>query len=250
MEKRKIVITGAAGNIGTKLRKAFMDKYDLILIDKKRIDAANAICADLSSYDENWAKHFKNGSTVIHLAANPHEDARWQELLPDNIDSVLNVCQACAQKNVERLIFAGSCHTMGGYKDKNIDLITGDMEPLPDCDYGVSKLIGERICKSYSNRYSLSVICLRIGWVPRGDKRPNKEIGPWLRSLWLSNRDLVQVFEKTIEAKNIRFKILYAVSNNEEMHWDLETTMKTLGYKPRDGINNRVPGRKERKAGK
>ena len=127
---------------------------------------------------------------------------------------------------------------MGGYRDKNIDLITADMEPLPDCDYGASKLIGERICKSYSERYSLSVICLRIGWVPRQDKIPSIETSPWLRSLWLSNRDLVQVFEKSIESKTIKFEILYAMSDNKGMNWDLDTTVDTLDYKPQDGMNN------------
>jgi len=112
------------------------------------------------------------------------------------------------------------------------------MEPLPDCDYGASKLIGERICKSFSEGYPLSVICLRIGWVPRGDKRPGKEIDPWLRDLWLSNRDLVQVFEKSIEAKDIKFEILYAMSNNKGMNWDLKSTMNMLGYQPMVSINN------------
>jgi len=237
MKKRRVLITGAAGNIGTKLRKAFKDKYDLILLDKKRVDAPNSICADLRDYDAKWVQHFEQVSTVIHLGANPHMDASWEKLIPDNIDSVLNVCQACVEKKVERLIFASSCHTMGGYKDKNVDLTTVDMEPLPDCDYGISKLIGERICKSYSGRYPLSAICLRIGWVLRGDKRPGMKTDPWLRSLWLSNRDLVQVFEKSIEAKNIKFEILYAMSNNKGMNWDLHTTMKILNYKPRDGKN-------------
>lgn len=234
MPKKRILITGAAGNIGTKLSSAFAAKYDLILLDRKKIDVPTAICADLSTYDKNWATYFEHISAVIHLAANPNERARWQELIRDNIDSVLNVCHACVKNKVARLIFASSCHTMGGYRHKNVDLITPDMEPLPDCDYGVSKVIGERICNSFSELYPLSVICLRIGWVPREDKRPSKETSPWLRSLWLSNRDLVQVFQKSIEAKRLEFKILYAMSNNKGMNWDLDTTMKTLNYQPRD----------------
>ena len=92
MAKKRVLITGAAGNIGTKLRNAFKDKYDLILLDRRKLDAENAMCADLANYDSNWAKHFENVSTVIHLAGNPYEGASWQELIPDNIASVLNVC--------------------------------------------------------------------------------------------------------------------------------------------------------------
>jgi len=151
MGKRKVLITGAAGNIGIKLSNAFKDKYDLILLDKNRIDAANTICADLRDYDSNWVQYFANVSRVIHLAGNPYTDARWRELIPDNIDSVLNVCQACVEKKVERLILSSSCHTMGGYKDKDIDLITADMEPLPDSDYGISKLIRNFCTNNWGN---------------------------------------------------------------------------------------------------
>ena len=114
MGKRRILITGAAGNIGTKLRNAFKDKYDLILLDKKQGGIEGIIWADLKDYDGDWNKHFKNVSTVIHLAGNPCIDAYWEELVPDNIDSVLNVCQACVEEKVGRLIFASSCHTIGG----------------------------------------------------------------------------------------------------------------------------------------
>lgn len=237
MRKRRIVITGAAGNIGGKLRNGLKDKYDLVLLDKRSLDHHNFIHADLRDYDESWVKHFGKVSTVIHLAGNPNNNASWEELIPDNVDSVLNVCQACAEKGVERLIFASSCHTMGGYRDKSIHRITADMRPVPDCSYGISKLIGERICKSYSERYTLSTICLRIGWVPRRKKTPDVGSDFWLKSLWLSDRDLIQVFEKTIEVRHIKFKVLYAMSNNEGMIWDLQTTMETLNYTPQDGLN-------------
>jgi len=236
LKDRIVVITGAAGNIGSKLSYAFKDKFDLILLDKKENKDKNIGYADFSKYDINWADHFSNVSTVIHLAGNAHEDAKWEELYSDNISAVLNVCHVCLERGVKRLVFASSCHPMRGYMNTDIKLITADMKPLPDCSYGVSKVIGEIICKSFSERYSLSVICLRIGWVPHGDKRPNSKSGQWLRSLWLSNRDLSQIFERSILVKGIKFKILYAMSNNKEMIWDLKTSIKTLNYKPQNGM--------------
>jgi nucleoside-diphosphate-sugar epimerase len=236
LKKKRIVITGAAGNIGSKLSYAFKDKFDLVLLDRKGNEEENIGYADFSEYDGNWTNHFSHVSTVLHLAGNPHEDAEWEELFSDNIDAVLNICHACVERRVERLIFASSCHTMGGYMNTDITHITADMKPIPDCSYGISKVIGERICKSFSKRYALSVICLRIGWVPHGDKRPNSKSDRWHRSLWLSNRDLSQIFEKSILVKGIRFKILYAMSDNKGMVWDLNTTMKTLHYRPQDSI--------------
>jgi uronate dehydrogenase len=236
LKQRTIVITGAAGNIGGKLICALKGKFDLVLLDRKENKDENITYADFSMYDINWTKHFSDVSTVLHLAGNPHQDAAWEELFSDNIDAVLNICHACAEKKVERLIFASSCHTMGGYLNADINRITTGLKPLPDCPYGISKVIGERICKSFSERSSLSVICLRIGWVPHGDRKPTNESDRWHRSLWLSNRDLSQIFERAILAEGIKFEILYAMSNNKEMAWDLETSIKTLNYKPQDGI--------------
>lgn len=236
MKKRRILITGAAGNIGGKLIYALKDKFDLVLLDRKENKDENIIHADFSIYDVNWTKHFSDVSTVLHLAGNPHEDAEWEELFSDNIAAVLNICHACVEKGVERLVFASSCHTMAGYMNTDIKLITAVLKPLPDCPYGTSKVIGEGICRSFSERSSLSVICLRIGWVPRSDKKPNSESSRWRRSLWLSNRDLSQIFERAILAGDIKFEILYAMSNNKEMVWDLETSIKILNYKPQDGI--------------
>jgi len=68
LKVRRIVITGAAGNIGSKLSYAFKDKFDLILLDKKENKDKNIGYADFSKYDINWADHFSNVSTVIHLA--------------------------------------------------------------------------------------------------------------------------------------------------------------------------------------
>jgi len=235
--KRRVLITGAAGNIGSKLIDAFEQKYDLVLLDKRRLGRGDFVHADFRHYDYRWVRHFERVSTVLHLAANSDENATWEYLIPDNIESVLNVCHACIQKKVGRLIFASSCHTMGGYRNKNLDLITVDMKPLPDCDYGVSKLIGESICKSFSEKYPLSVICLRIGWVPLEKGIPNVEENIWLKSLWLSTRDLIQVFFRAVESKGIRFKILYAMSKNRGMNWDLSATMRTLNYTPQDGLS-------------
>ena len=65
VERKRVLIAGAAGNIGGKLRNAFKDKYDLILLDRKRIEGENMICADLKKYDDGWIKHFENVSIVI-----------------------------------------------------------------------------------------------------------------------------------------------------------------------------------------
>lgn len=237
LESRRILLTGACGNIGKKLSVGLRQLYDAVLLDRIADDETGIEYADFTQFREDWACRFPSVDVVVHLAANPHTNANWSELLPDNVDSVLNVCTACVRGGVRHLVFASSCQTMEGYRDRDAGLITADLEPLPVNSYGVSKLIGEKICRHYADHYQLSVVCLRIGWVPRGgDHVARTASNAWLRRKWLSGKDLIHVFSRAIEAEGIGFGIFYAVSNNVGMRWDLDPARRVLGYRPEDGI--------------
>ena len=81
-EPRTVLITGACGNIGRKLRAAWADVYDLVLIDKiADDDDPEVIVADLAILDDDWITHFHGVDTVVHLAANTDEFASWDDLI-------------------------------------------------------------------------------------------------------------------------------------------------------------------------
>ena len=113
-EPRTVLITGACGNIGRKLRAAWADVYDLVLIDRVAgEDDEDIITADLEILDDDWITHFHGVDTVVHLAANTDEFASWDDLIGPNLDALANVFHAAALAGVERLIFASSNHVMG-----------------------------------------------------------------------------------------------------------------------------------------
>jgi len=115
---RSVLITGASGNIGSKLRAAWKEKYDLVLIDRAaEPDDSEVIVADLAEFDDEWIGEFHGVDTVVHLAANPDEFSTWEELERPNLDALCNVFHAAALAGVERLVFASSNHAMGGYRE-------------------------------------------------------------------------------------------------------------------------------------
>lgn len=237
-EMRAVLITGASGNIGRKLRAAWEGFYDLVLIDKEP-DAdpdSDVIVADLAEFDEGWITHFHGVDTVIHLAANPNDSAAWEDLVGPNMDTLANVLNAAALASVERVIFASSNHAMGGYRDVPGVPITVDLPPKPDGPYGGTKLVGERIGKSLAKAFNVTFVALRIGWNQHGANHPSTLPDDWSKSIWLSDGDMVRLFECAVEADlaENQFVVVNGVSNNRGTRWDLTTAADLLGFTPQD----------------
>jgi uronate dehydrogenase len=251
---RTVLITGAAGNLGSKLRRHLQGRYDLRLIDRDPRGDAAIVQADLAQWDRRWVELFSGAGAVVHLAADPMAHQIWPHLIGPNIDGTIHMFQAAAQSGVQRVIFASSNHVMGGYQDDpNPARLTTEVPPRPgtrylvsgeardSTPYGCGKLFGERLGKYYSEVHGLSVIALRIGWVRPGENLARDippERGPWFRLMWLSNRDFCQLMDRCLEADaSLRFAVLNGMSANTGMRWDIEQTRKVLGYEPQDDVN-------------
>lgn len=251
---RTVLITGACGNLGTKLRHHLKGRYDLRLLDISPGDDGEVLEVDLRKWNNDWVRHFVGVDTVVHLAAKARTSLEWHEVIEPNLDAVLNVYNAAAMSNVRRVVFASSNHAMGRYKDiDEPDVIGPDTVVRPgtligrgerhhdSLPYGALKLVGERIGKSYADALGLSTIALRIGWVKEGENptpRPDQS-DSWLRLMWMSNRDMCQLFEKCITADHaIRFAVLNGMSNNTGMRWDIASARELIGYEPEDGFES------------
>jgi NAD+ dependent glucose-6-phosphate dehydrogenase len=248
---RRVLITGAAGNLGSKLRRHLDGRCELVLLDI-RATGDGILGADLSQWDENWVKAFQGAEAVVHLAGNPLAYAAWPELVAPNIDAMLNVYEASARAGVGRFIFASSNHVMGGYQTEPNVRITPHLPPRPGLRYitggaereshayGTTKLFGERTGKHYSETRAMVVIALRIGWVWRGQNTPAElplDRGPWFRNMWLSDRDFLHLMDCCLTATLPQpFLVVNGMSDNTGMAWDLSDTRRLLGYQPKDDV--------------
>lgn len=237
---RTILITGASGNLATKLIEAWGETYDLLLLDIDPHGREEIVRADLSVFDEEWLRYFELADTVIHLAANPNELATWEELERPNLDAMANVFGACIMTGVERVIFASSNHVMGGYRELGDMPITTDLPPRPGNAYGASKLMGERLGKSLADSTQTTFIALRLGWCQNGRNRPDTLPDDWARSLWLSNGDMVRLFTAAVETDlDPIYYVLNGLSNNRGSRWDIMVTERTLGFVAEDDAYRR-----------
>lgn len=233
-----VLITGAVGNLGRKLREAWAGRYEVIGLDQRDDpDDPGVAVADLADWSDDWVDLCDEADVVIHLAANPSDRASWEELYRPNMDALANVVLAAATSGVERFIFASSNHAMGGYRELS-GPITEDLVPRPGNPYGATKLMGERLGRSVSAALGMTFIGLRIGWCQDGANRPETLPDDWSRSIWLSNDDLVRLLTCAVEAEIDpgSFLIVNGISDNAATRWSLDEARRRLGYEPRDGI--------------
>lgn len=246
MEK-EIGITGAAGQIGTLLR-ANLEKKCLFRYYTQKPQSFQSTVVDLSQQNL-VAGIFERLDTLIHLAAEPDPLAGWESVRKNNIEAMYNVMEECRKAGVRKVIFASTHHvqhgntmgeTPGTFDLNNEAMMKLSDETNPDSLYAVSKLFGEDLGKLYSERFGMSFIALRIGWVEL-DENPSKYLGTihedYLKAFFLSQNDCIRGFEHAIE-KESPYLVAYLISNNPRHIFDLDETRRELGFSPIDSIDD------------
>ena len=247
VERKKVLITGAAGLVGGVLREGLAADYDVSGVDMRPVDGIECLVADTTDL-EAVLPAYNGVDTVIDLASAPDQDIPWDVVYANNLPSTYNALEAARRAGARRVIFASSNHATGNYEDDepyasivagrydglepgNFPLVTVDMPIRPDGPYGIGKAFGEAAGRYYSDRHGLSVICLRIGTL----NREGRPLVPRHFATLLSHRDLVQLVCRCIEAPDaVRFAIFYGVSGNTWRFWDISNSRELAGYEPED----------------
>jgi uronate dehydrogenase len=200
---KTILITGAAGDVGTHLRRELAGKYRIRASDLRPLEKVaqeSYMRADISKMADAL-RITKGVDAIVHLGGYSVEGP-W-----------------------EGILFPTSNHAVGFYRrDQTID---HRVYIKPDSRYGVSKVFGEALGSLYADKYGMQVYCMRIGNV-----NP-KPIDKRRLSIWFSPRDLAQLVTVGIEHPDIRFEIVYGISGNKRAWYDNANAAR-LGYKPQD----------------
>lgn len=241
-KKKLVLLTGAAGRIGTTLRREWGGHYNLRLLDMRAIkDAPDSITADLRDFRALW-QACRGVDTVVHLAAHPTEGDFHTQLLPHNLEGLYNMFEAAHQAQVRRFIFASTVQTIGGWGGKR--LVTGRMVPRPISVYGATKIFGEALGRYYSDQRGMSVVCVRIGWFTDNDNFPKGFQKHRGFCIAVTGRDLAQLIRLAIDAPDLKYEILHGASDNDDCPMDWFYAQRLLGYQPQDGFREGKQSRK------
>lgn len=222
----RVVITGAAGRLGTILSDGLRRPHrELVLSDLTAITASDLEThrVDLTGYDE-VTDLLSGADAVVHLAGIPDE-APFGELMAANMWATRNVFEAARETGVRHVVYASSAHVVGMYRPD--DQLTPDTPPAPDSMYAVTKLFGENVGQLYARKHDMAVTCLRIG-----SFRPTPENGRQLAT-WLSPADAVQLFDRCLDNPPTGMRVLYGVSANARGWW-VDDAAATIGYSAAD----------------
>ncbi len=223
---KTVLITGAAGDVGSHLRRELAGKYRLRLSDKRPLKPGKGqafVKADVSKMADAL-RITKGVDAVVHLGGYSVEGP-WPAILQANIVGCYNVFEAARRNGVKRIVFPTSNHAVGFYRrDQTID---HRVYPRPDSRYGVSKVFGEALGSLYADKYGLQFLMIRIGNVNPApiDKRR--------LSIWCSPRDIARLVSIGVDHPDIRFEIVYGISANKRAWYDNSNAFR-LGYRPQD----------------
>ncbi|MFA9477013.1 NAD-dependent epimerase/dehydratase family protein [Phycisphaerales bacterium AB-hyl4] len=242
-KRRRVLVTGAAGRIGSYFAEHSHARYDLTLIDQPGTDLATLASygrtaeADIGNL-EQLKQHFQGIDTVVHLAAGPSPSEVWETVLKTNIVGTYNVFVAAKAADCRRVVFASSIHAVSAYP---VDVQVKPDDPVNPGDlYGVSKCFGEAMARFMATQHGLSAIAIRIGgFQPLESARDPDKIG--MMNAFVSRRDLNQLIQCCIDNESLRFAIAHGLSKNVFNQMDISETREMLGYEPQDDFSEENP---------
>lgn len=236
----RILITGAAGNIGLELSRYLYKQHELTLVDidfnqfPEGVKAGARIVEHDLTKSEAWKGLLEEVEYVIHLAGNPNPDASFDELWQLNYLVPQYLYQeALEAKHLKRIIFASSIHAVDGYPAGKQIAVSDAVRPSGM--YGVSKIYLEALANYYAFNEGIEAIGIRIGDFKASDDTLIPEMDLYGLAQVLTAADMNHLVDCCLDAKlSTPYLLVNGQSNNSFTRLDLSQAREVLGYQPQD----------------
>jgi hypothetical protein len=278
--KRKVVVTGACGEMIGLICGGLQERYDCVLLDTRTNDrdgreVPGVQVLDLLARDRSRLREIcRDAYAVVHGAfvraprteTGPIQidsgdpDDRFRAELA-NVEMAYNVYQSAFDARARRVVVLSSNHAADYYErlilKGEADFVTPDMRALSDNYYGWAKEAYEHLGFVFAagrvTGRPLPNIQIRIGGPRETDidrVAPGDLVG-MRRALavYMSARDMLQLFVKSIETEDIAdehgipFQIFYGISANPHAFWSITNARRVIGYAPEDSSEQRFADR-------
>jgi uronate dehydrogenase len=225
---KKLVLTGAAGRLGSYLREPLSAMCDQLVSTDLADDIGTLypgeayVKADLE--DKAAIQSLaEDADMIVHFGA-ISDEAPFEDILGPNIIGAYNVWEAAHVNGVRRVVYASSIHAVGMYP--KTEFIGTDAPHRPDTFYGLAKCFTEDLARMYWEKRGIEAVCLRI--LSCANVTNPRAVGSWL-----SYGDLIRLVQRAIDTPVTGFSIIYGVSDNDRAPVD-NAKASFLGYRPKD----------------
>ena len=228
----RILLTGAAGLLGSELRRQlaprvkFLRSTDILPMSDA---ASNEELAPADLADPSAMDQLVEGCDAIVHFGGISKDADFDTVCRVNIIGFQKLYEAARQAGVKRVVFSSSVHAIGFYDQTRT--ISANAPTRPDSSYGIAKVFGESIAQLYWDKYGLETVSIRIG---------SCEAKPSTRRhllTWLSFDDMWQLVERSLTVPRVGHTIIFGASDNRATFWD-NRLASHIGYRPKDSADS------------
>ena len=199
---KKVLITGAAGFIGSHLTEYFSKKnFRLTVFDRynsfgsfgwldtiKKDKNIKFKLGDIRDFD-SVNNVIKGQDIVIHLAALigiPYSYVAPLSYVRTNVQGTVNVLESVRKNDIELMINTSTSETYGTAIYRPID----EKHPLQgQSPYSASKIAADKLSESYFNSFETPVITIRP-FNTFGPRQSSRAVIPTIISQLLTNQDL------------------------------------------------------------
>ena len=224
----KLLLTGAAGQLGRELRPRLKAYCDVLRVSDQNDLGEAAVGEEIQTADlaiaSDMQRLLKDVNAVVHLGGVSTEQP-WAPILASNIVGMVNLYEAARLEGTKRIVFASSNHVTGFYRQDQV--IDNKMPPKPDGFYGLSKAFGEDVAELYWARWGIETVSIRIGSALSAPKDRR------MLSTWISLDDLERLVVSALTAPIVGHTIIFGMSDNQTSWWD-NTHAKHIGYRALD----------------
>lgn len=189
----KILVTGAAGFLGTRLIHALLTgnaplqastivAADVVAcpLDDERVIRSVGTIADADFVASHVDRDVK---VVFHLAAvlSGQSEAEFDVGMRINVDATRGLLEACRRLGTRpRFVFSSSVAVFGG---RLPEVVPEDVALLPQSSYGTEKAIAELMVSDYSRRGFVDGISCRLPTVAIRPGKPNSALSSFVSGI-------------------------------------------------------------------
>jgi uronate dehydrogenase len=227
----RILITGAAGSLGSHLRHGLTHLAErLRLVDVHDMGEAAAheeiVVCDLA--DKAAALEVTQGcDAIVHFAGHPREQT-FDEIIADTIPGSYHMFEGARRHGARRVVYASSIHAVGFYP---VESVPDTRVPhRPDTFYGLTKTFTEDLASLYWDKFGLESVMLRICTCR---EEPVDRRMLWS---WLSLADCVRLVEAALLAPRVGFSVIYGTSDNAAAAVS-NVHAGHIGFRPQDSAD-------------